>query len=263
MYKRIVILLIGIAVLASCGYENRKGYYYDNQRFNYVRVEKFKDAKGRNINHPAQFSEPEISTILKTIEISKGSAFSKEEKIKEVFDSYAIGKITPHIVKAFSEITPQQKVGFAFLVKDPKFILRNDRLSVGSMWVEDDKLHVKFDVLYEKVTGDIDKRGYTAMRQAQKAKGLRIELDPGAGQEFGDSTRELVFDRSVYAKITEERLQVEKELAEKGIKEDVKIKVIRDKTTRERMKELDVLRKEHMISKEEYEQKRKEIMQGL
>lgn len=263
MYRRLILVLVGVALIGACGFDNRKGYYYDNHRLNYVRLEKFKGSGGLNINQPAVFSEPEISTILKTIEIKKGSAFSKDEKIKKLFDSYSIGKLTPAIVKAFADVTPNQRVGFQFLIKDPKFILRNDRLTGGAMWVEDGKLHIDFKVIAAKVTGDIDKRGIYLTRRAQQARGLHTTLALGPGQVYGDSTQELVFDRAVYATLTEERVKREKELAEKGVQEDLKIKVIRDKSSTERLKELKVLRKERMISKEEYELKRKEILGEL
>lgn len=264
MYRKSVLIIVVLAIMVGCGFKNRKGYYYDNQRFNYVRLEKFKGAGDKNINHPFQFTDPQMSTILKMIEIKKGVFASKSEKIKNVFDSYAIGKLTPPIIKAFSEVTPDQKVGFAFMIKDPMFVIKNDRLSTGSMWVEDGKLHIDFDEIYVKVTGDTDKRGYIAMRrQVQSARGLRIALDLQPGQEYGDSTHELVVDVGLSAQIAEERLKKEKELAAKGVEDTVKIEVVKDKSVRERLRELKTLRKEQMITEEEYQQKKKELLDQL
>lgn len=263
MYKRIIFAVMIIALFASCKTQNRKGYYYDNHRFNYVKLEKFKDVGSRNITQPTVVTEPEISTILKTIEIKKGSAFSKKEKVKNIFDDYSVAKLTPHIVQAFADATPEQRIGFAFMVKDPHFIVRNDRLNSGWMWSEDGKIHILFDKIWVKVQGDTDKKGYQAQRQLEKARGLRTSLEVTPGMEYGNSTQELVVDRNIYAKITEERIQKEKELAEKGVDADVEIKVVKDKTAKARLKELETLHKERMISKEEYEQKRKEILGEL
>ena len=263
MYKKLVLVLVAVSLLVACGVKNRKSYLYDNHRFNYVKLEKFKGAGDRNITQPTVFSEPEISTILKTIEIKKGSAFSKKEKVKNIFDDYSIKKLTPYIVQAFEQATPEQRVGFSFLVKDPHFIIRNDRLNMGWMWVEDGNLHIDFDLIWVKLSGDTDKKGYTAMRQVSKARGLRTSLETSSGMEYGDSTKELVIDRNIYTKITEERIKKEKELAEKGVDSDVKIEVVKDKTTKARLKELETLRKEKMISREEYERKRKAILGEL
>lgn len=260
---KMAVLFIGVLLVASCGFKNRKGYLYDNHRYNYVRLEKFKDRGNRSINHPYNFSEADIGTILRMIEIKKGAAFSDDDKEKKVFNQNALAKMTVPIVKAFQAATPEQKVGFSFLVKDPTFIIRNDRLSRGSMWVEDNKLHIRFDDLYVKLTGDINKRGIYEVRQAQNAKGLRVSLETLPGQEYGDSAKELVIDIRTTAKITEERLKKEKELAEKGVDETVKIKVVKDKTVKDRIKELDALRKERMITEEEYQQKKKELLKQL
>lgn len=264
MCKRLIVVLVLLGLMSSCGFQNRKGYYYDNQRFNFVRVEKLKDAKDKNINHPYQFTEPQISTILKMIEIRKGTAFSSNEKEKSVFDSYSIGKLTPAIVKAFSEINSDEKVGLGFMVKAPYIVIQNDRLTIGSMWVEDGKLHINFEMLYARMSGDTNKRGYNAMRrQAQMAVGLRTTLDPQPGQAFGDSTKELVVDLGIASELTAERLKKEADLAAKGVETDVKIKVIKDTSAKERLRELKTLRKERMITKEEFELKKKEILNQL
>lgn len=263
MYKRLTIVLVAVALVTGCGFKNRKGYFYDNHRFNYVKVEKFAKAKGRDINHPYQFTEPQMSTILKLVQIKKGVFYSKDEKIKEVFDSYSIGKLTEPIVRGFSELKPDQKLAFSFLVKAPKIILRDDRLTNGWMWVEDGKLHIEFADFYVKVTGDIDKRGYTALRQAQSARGLEVSLDIQAGQEYGSSTKELVIDPGTFTKIAEERVQKEAELAKMGVKDTVRIEVVRDKSVNQRLKELDTLKKQRMLTEEEYQKKRQEILNGL
>lgn len=265
MNRKLLLIVIMATLVSSCGFKNRKGYYYDNHRFNFVRVEDFKEAPHGTVDHPYKFSEPEISTILKMVEIKKGSSFTEDEKEKTVFDSYSIGKLTPPIVKAFSEITPNQRIAFAFMIKDPAFVLKNDRLSNGWMWVEDGKLHIEFDMIYVKVTADTDKRGYDAMhQQLAKSRGLRVALDLQPGQEYGSSTKEIVVDTKVAAMITEERLKKEEELAQKGVIADVKIEEVNKvKGSKERLKELDTLKKERMITEEEYQQKRKEILGEL
>lgn len=258
-----LIVIMAVLFVLGCGFENRKGYYYDNHWFNFVKVEKIKNVNG-TVTHPFTFTEPQMSTILKLIEVKRGSLFGSDEKMKNVFDDRALNKLVPPLVKAFSEITPKEKLAFGFLVKDPMFVIKNDRYTTGWMWVEDGKLHVEFNKLYVKVTGDTDKRGYTADKLVQNARGLKTELDLGAGQEYGRSTGELIIDPSAFATIAEERRKKQEELAEKGYDDaTVKIRVEREKGVREKLKELDTLKKEHLITEEEYQQKKKELLDKM
>lgn len=263
MQKRLMICLVVLAMFCACKTENRKGYYYDNHRFNFVKVAKMDKTDGETIGHPYVFNEPQMGTILKMVEIKKGSAFSDNENEKSVFNVTAINRLTPHIVKAFSEITPKQKIVFSYLVKEPLFVIKNDRLTSGSMWVEDGKLHILFDLLYVKVTGDTDKMGYSAERLAQRARGLRVTLDIQPGQAYGDSTRELLVDVGTAEKIAEEVIKKEAELARRGVDATVKIEAVKDASVKERMRELKTLRKERMITEEEFQQKRKDLLNQL
>ena len=265
--RRIVLTITLITLVVSaagCGFENRKGYYYDNHWYNFVREAKLNQEVTGTINQPYEFSEPQMSTILRMVEIKKGSAFTKDEKFKEVFDTYSINKLTPALVEAFKNVTPAQQVEFGFLVKDPTFIIKNDRFTSGIMWVEDNKLRIKFDKLCVKVTGDTNKRGYYNIeRSIQQARGLRVTLETQPGMEYGSSTTELVVDPGIAMTIAEERLKKEAELAAMGLKTDVKIEVIKDKSAQARLKELETLKKERMITEEEYQVKKQEILNQL
>lgn len=264
MFKKLLMIVLIAAVCTSCGYKKRKGYFYDNHRFNYVRLAKFKYEGDYKINHPYTFTEPQMRIILQHVEISQRSAFTSNEKMKEIFDAYSIAKLTPPLVEAFKAVQPNQRVAFAFMIKDPKIIIRNDRLSDGWMWVENGKLHIQFDKLFVKVTGDTDKMGYGAQRQVATARGLRVSLDLFDGQEYGASTKELVVDIEVFAKLADIEQAKVKELAEKGVpKSDVKVKIEKEKSAKQRLIELETLRKERLISEKEYQLKKKEIMNQL
>lgn len=267
MFKKLGLCILMVALVMSCKTAaNRKGYVYDNHRFNYIKAEKFKNVGSRNINHPYEFTEPQISQILKAVEVKKGVLLSKDEKIKSVFDGRAVEKLTPNLVKAFSELKPTERLAFSFLSKDPFYVIRDDHLTNGFMWVEDNKLHIQFETFYATMTGDYDKMGYSASRQANNARGLKVELDLKVGQTFGDSTRELVVDPAVYAQTLVEtpKSEVTKAGSKKASEAAVKTEAVKkEKDAKERLHELEVLKKEKMISDEEYKLKREEILKQL
>ena len=121
-------------------------------------------------------------------------------------------------------------------------------------------------MVYAKVTGDTDRHGYQSIRQINSAKGLRITLDTMPGQELGSSTKELVVDLGMTDKIVAEVQKKEAKLAEMGVDDTVKIEVkesVDSQTITDRMKELETLKKEKMITEQEYEQKRKALLGEL
>jgi hypothetical protein len=262
-YLSFAVPLFALFILACGGMKLRKGYFLDDKRYNYVRLEDFKDRGTRNINHPYEISEADVGTILGMVKIKKGSLFSKETKERDVFNSEAISQLAGPISRALKELTPDKKIGFSYLVKEPRLVIRDDRLSRGSMWVEDGRLHIKFSDLCIKLTGDIHKRGIYEIREANRGRGLYTQLDLLPGQSYGDSTKELVIDLASIGRVTEERLKKEREAKEKGAPTVVRIEPSGQASVKERLKELESLKKEHLITEEEYQKKRAELLNQL
>ncbi len=195
--KRIVITVAALAMLAPAAALAKKvTYIYDNHRFNYVRLEEIKPAEAvkRGMTHPVQLDEQGVRAALASINLSRAYVIKKEVDTQQVFSENAISFLAPNLVQAFSKARENEQVGFSYLSKEPIFILRNDRLSLGEAWVTGNELHVKFDKLYAKVTGDTDKRGNEAKAVAN-AQGLRVKLEMMPGQKMGiDDPDEVVLD---------------------------------------------------------------------
>lgn len=195
--KRIVIAIAALALLAPAAALAKKvTYIYDNHRFNFVRLEEIKPAEAvkRGMTHPIQLDEQGVRAALASINLSRAYVIKKEVDTQQVFSEAAVNFLAPNLVQAFSKARENEQVGFSYLSKEPIFILRNDRLSLGEAWVTGNELHIKFDKLYAKVTGDTDKRGNEA-KAVSNAQGLRVKLEMMPGQKMGiDDPDEVVLD---------------------------------------------------------------------
>jgi hypothetical protein len=250
-----------------------KGYIYTNRRYDFVKFEKLsgKEFKGITATHPYQFTEDQMKGILASLKLDRKFIFEKEAKTREVFNDKAVSFLTPYLVKAFQEVKPGERVVVSYVSKEPHFIIRNDRLTIASMWMQSDGLHIRFHKLFAKMLGDTDKIGYKA-KKYNISTGTRINIDPIEGQQLV-SADELLVDTTVnFALIKpleteEEKVPrvVVKTKDKKGAAEaeSEKLKYDREKSVKERMAELDALYKDKLITKEDYEQKKKDLLDQL
>ncbi len=173
-------------------------YIATNHRFNYVKLKEVKSsvAVERDMTHPKDIDSLGLKEALKSVKLSRSYIIKKEVDTQRVFDDASIDFLAPNLAKAFSQANEREEVIFSYLMKNPLFILRNDRLNLGKMWISGNELHIRFTKLYAKVTGDIDKRGNEAKAIA-RARGLRIRLELGPGQQLAiNDPEELVLNLS-------------------------------------------------------------------
>lgn len=286
--KKILLMAVVMGFVSSLAYAAKTTYIATNKRFNYVKIKEVsgREAGERQMTHPVTLDETGLRAALASVMLSRGYLISKEVDTQQVFDERAINFLAPNLVRAFGKAGPGEEIVFSYLSKNPLFIIRNDRLSICNAWIHEDELHIKFQKLYAKILGDVDKRGNEA-RAIAYAQGLRVKLDLGEGQKLGiDDPEEIVLNlHHNYVKKPEapavpesvtmagERPAVSDEVAVKGKskKTDKKAKtesVIPSpepeaKTSETRLKELDELKEQGLVNKKEYEEKRKEILKDL
>jgi hypothetical protein len=70
----------------------------------------------------------------------------------------------PLFVEALSKVTNDQVVNFSVVHKRPTFIIRNDRLTLGNIFVASDGIHFQFTKLFAVLEGD-----YEASAEINKA----------------------------------------------------------------------------------------------
>lgn len=272
MKKAFIALIVFLVSTAS--FAKTKMIYSDG-RFNEVRISDLskKEAERLAPTHPARFTEEQIRSYLRNVKLAREFILSKEVETQDVFDDRAINFLAPKLVQGLSEATDKQIVEFSYLTKDPIFVLRNDRVSAGKVWAKGTDLHISFGKLFAKLLGDYDKRGNSAKTLA-KAKGLRISLDLVEGQSYGDSTGELVIDTTY--DFNKPATEPSEKVAEdgKGNKDRAnKAERVPDnrspaapapeRTVRDRLKELDQLKEDGLITDKDYKRKKNDILKGL
>lgn len=233
-----------------------EGIYYTNGRMDFVKIETMKkgEIKDRTPQHPATIVPDQLETYLKSILVSEKDILKKSPEIIQVFNDKAADFLAPIIAKAFSKVQPDQMVVFSWLTKDPMAVIRNDRIVIGECWIQDNHLHIQFNKLLAKLTGDYDKRGNFNF-VINNAKGLRTKLLPSAVVSVaGRGGREAIIDMGGdFASLT----------APDSVAGGDSAKARATRNTQDRLSDLDQLRKDKMITEAEYQAKRKVILDSL
>lgn len=234
-----------------------EGIFYTNGRMDFVKLDtlKEKEVKERAPQHPATISLDQMKNYLLSVTVSEKDLLKKSPDIVQVFNEKSVGFLAPILVKAFSKVQPNQMVVLSWLTKDPMFVLRNDRIVIAECWVKDDQLHMKFNKLLAKLVGDTDKKG-DFDQIVNRAKGLRIKLLPSAvvavaGKKGTEAVISMNGDFS--------GLDAPDVIA--GGSSASKVRAQR--TVKDRLTDLDQLRKDKMITEGEYQNKRKALLDSL
>lgn len=245
-------------LVAGPAFATKTTYITTDRKFNFVkRVElKEKELKKRGTaDQPHTFVPMELKNMLSGVAVSHQLVLSKEADSEEVFDSVGLDFLVPNLVEAFKQAGPNEEIIFSFIARKSKTLFQDNRLTLASTWVKDGFLHLAFRKLLAKIdTTNYDKLGdvSTAMN---RAKGIRIALELKPGQEFGKSTDELM------VKIGGTALMMKKEETTK--KEAKPVPVLVNSDVEARLKKLQELKDQNLISKKEFEGKKKEILKDL
>lgn len=270
MFKKIALALV-LVLLPATLLAKRTTYIYTDNRFDFVKIEEVehKLADKRNVNHPYKFTIEQIQGIFSSIKLHKSFVLSKKVEIQDLFDKASVEFFAPYLVEAFVKATVYDQVVLSNLVKDPRFVLRNDRLSIMSMWVSEDELHIKFAKFHAKLAGDYTQKG-SVQRAANRAKGLGVKFDlqPNQFMMLGD---ELVVSLSGNVDTPKKDKKLKKENkkqeeivkeADEGVSPDV-AKDAKEPSVKERMKTLKELKDAGLITDEEYKTKKEAILKDI
>jgi hypothetical protein len=240
-----LVLMMGLAApVVAKGPET----VFSNYRLNYVKIRAAtkKERRSAAFAHPAQIPSEKIAEMLSAIRLSRRAFFKKSKVVhdREVFSQKAIDDLAEPIAHALQQATNNQLVTFSYLFKNPRVVMRNDKFSSGRLWMEADGLHITFDKINAHITSDLDKRGYSD-KSVGRARGLRTVLEPGPGMVYGKTQSELILTPSATF------------VAAGGGN------VRMPKKPSKRLKELERLKEMGLISGEEFEAKRRAILNQL
>lgn len=263
MKKNILAIILCLLPFPALAKTN---YIYTDGRFNYVKIESMgkKDLGKFAPTQPAAISGQAMEAALKEIKLARSFLLRKETETQDVFSERAVNFLSSKLVEAFSQATDKDQVVFSYLTKEPHFVLRNDRITIVRSWVKDDQLHMVFEKLLAKIDGDCDKKGNFS-KVIARSKGLRMSLELRDGQSYGANTDELVIDlKHDFAKPAVVAAEVEeKSAAAESPKPKTEPSPATEKTAKERLRELETLKEDGLVTEKEYKQKKKEILKGL
>lgn len=281
--KYFLFLAVFLCVAGNTADLLAKSKYIFRQRLNWVKIIKAdpKDVPLGTLSHPYRsVTVDEMEAMLLSIKVSKRYVLKKEIKTADVFNSWEARKFAPHLVEALRKVDADQVVHFSVIHKRPIFILRADYLTMGNLWVSTDGVHFQFTKLFAKMVGDYQASA-NMDKAVRKAKTRRLSLEAGDGQKLSyESTTEIIMDpnydfiNQVAREQEEQRLADEEFLLgkKKGKKKTRKSKQARLSGTSEvatsgditaRLKRLENLKKEKLITQKEYQELRKKILSDI
>jgi hypothetical protein len=118
----------------------------------------------RGYDHPAKWTPEQLTTVLSGIEYQEYSFFAWR-KAKRVFIDAEIVKLAPALAKAFAQATPDQWTDFTITARKRDYLWPTPRITNGMFFVQNGKLNLvllnlNFEVVDEdqRATGDPRKR---------------------------------------------------------------------------------------------------------
>lgn len=241
--------------------------YKSPNKIDFIKIGKVKkNEKEGGLKQPYTFDPDQIRAILRSVHFNKKVMMVKSIQNQGLFTEQNIEFLTPYLIEAFKKVKDDQAVIVSYFTRHTNVVIQDDRLTVFRAFVKEDGLHIRFTKLYAKILGDRTTMG--AERAAQEARGLQVSLELQPGQNrIGWDPEEIVFDLNHFTAIgvvntpDKSAETVEQEKAAK--KKTATPPADEKKSIRVRLKELDQLKKDEMITEKEYQEKRKELIREL
>lgn len=289
MVRRILVGFFLFFFCFSFSVQADNNYIY-RQKINWVKLDKAdpKDVPLGSLKHPyTSVSTEEMEAMLLSIKIAKRYALKRTVESVDVFNSWEARRYAPFFVEGLAKVDPDHVINFAIIHKRPAFILQNDFITMGNIWADSEGVHFQFTKLYAKISGDYEASAHTD-KTLRKVKSQRLALEAGPGQKLSYySAMEIIMDPA-HNFISEAQVElarreaIEESLLRGKTSKKKKGKAAREPITEEekqevatgvsasdsknvagRLKELEKLKADKLISEQEYQSLRKKILQEI
>lgn len=239
--------------------------YKSKNKLDFVKLDgaKKKEIEG-GLKHPYTFEPEQMRAILRSLHFNKRILLLKDLEDQRLFDEGNVEFLMPYLIEAFRKAGSEEAVVVSYFTRDSKILIQNDRLTIFRAFVKEDGLHFVFTKLYAKILGDRNTRSPEMI--SHEARSIRVGLNAQPGQNrLSWDPEEIVFDLAYY---TPMGIKVSSPPGEKKKGKDQaetppQTTDTGQKPVRERLKELDDLRKDELITEKEYKKKRQELLQQL
>jgi hypothetical protein len=261
MQKKTVAILASFLLLAGCA---KSDYLYKSpNKIDSVRIAKAsRSEKKGGLNHPYTLGPRQIREILGSLYFNKKVLLRIDVKDRELFQERHIEFLATYLQEAFKKVGPEQVVSVSYFTQSRSFGLMNDRLTIFRAYMKEDGLHFKFSKVYAKLLGDRTTQGKQRATGEARGIGVSLEVQPGQNR-ISWKPEEIVFDvKRQFAK-GETGKKWRGKSADSKKKKVITRRPKRKLTAHERLKELDRLKEEELITEKEYKKKRKVILRDL
>jgi len=272
MKKLLLLLITFTLILPTIGWARSEYIFRQGVKWVKIKDADSKETPLNTIRQPFnQINTDQMEAMLLSIKISKKFVLKKEINTQDVFNAIEARQFAPYFVEALGKAGPDQVINFAVIHKRPAFILQNDRITLGNMWMAEDGLHLRFDKLFAKIEGDYQASAHTD-KAIKKAKTLNVTLEANEGQKLSyASPMEVILDNhfgfigSVATERAEEEAQEEENLKPQKYRKDTPSTYSTPvkSSPSERLKKLDELKKQNLITDKEYQDLRKKILSEI
>ncbi|MCB1215524.1 MAG: hypothetical protein KDK66_08625 [Deltaproteobacteria bacterium] len=272
-------------------------YRQPNNFANFVRLDNLKEKKAEEmvLNHPYRISEETMANILRSLRYSKTSLLSKKVTTRRIFEEDTIEKYTPYLVQALAQSTPFKSILWSVAQRRTSLVVfGSNRLTYIEMVVRGDQLYLRFIKTEALLPAGYEGADHKAAKLRSQARSVRVSLEPQEGQAFGDTTKEIKVDlkrdwAAIAARLDAQDREEESRAKRKGSKKTSKTpesepsqktpgqgqedlpaqetsstpSSLEQHGLERRLTELKRLKEKGLISEQEYQDKKKEILNSL
>lgn len=273
--KIIALIILGALSFSFSIFEKTKWVWHKNE-YNYVKLAK-PDKEIGKLEHPADISPEQILKVLTSIKYQRAlinlGALGKPKEY-DLFTKEEAEIITPYISQAFKEANSSQWVDFSIEVhRGPGLIFGSDQLTDGVLFIKNGKLNIAFRNISMKLGVDDTPNIVSPI----KAYPGSAKLIPKENQELAKNKKGknvynwLIIDLNPQKDQTQELKKTESEKTIETQKPESQstqapseqTQPKPQKSIKERLTELRELYDQGLISEEEYNKKREEILKEL
>ena len=182
----LIVLLVGIGSSAGAGFFSRPEKIFREGDHTWVKL-----APGRKdlrpFDHPWNFSEAEMDRCLASIRYLRPELAWLTGRPGKEFDLLSVeerARIAPPLVKALAKAAPEEWVDFSISGWRGQGVIGSYRQSEGVMFVKDGELHVAFrKIALKKAPGEDN-----AVSDPTRSYSFKVRVAPGAGQRLMKTT---------------------------------------------------------------------------
>jgi hypothetical protein len=258
---------LALLVLAGCGKAGIVHIDILKDGYDQVRLSRELDRAGsvvpRGYDHPRSWTEAQLTQVLSKIQYQE-YAFFTWRKARPVFVEQELAKLAPALARALGRATADEWIDFSVTARKRDYLWPTPRVTDGMAFVQGGKLqlvlgNLNFEIIDadQRATGDPRKRfaveTYRLVVGPNVARPPVVPKDPLLRREHSNWA---VLD--VAAILAPPPVETPPSLTPGAPEESAK-----ERTIKARLEELKSLLNEGLITPEEYDRKKKEILESL